>query len=66
MKNILDKIEIMPRHEIINMSKTLIDLTKLKRILTSEQVTVDGEILTYVLSLKNGIEKYYPNNRKIS
>ena len=66
MKNILDEIEIMPRHEIINMSKTLIDLTKLKRILTSEQVTVDGEILTYVLSLKNGIEKYYPNNRKIS
>lgn len=59
MKNILDEIEIMPRQEVISMSKTLIDLTKLKRVVSSEQVTVDGKILTYVLSLKNGIEKYY-------
>jgi hypothetical protein len=57
--NILDEIEIMPKEELMKMNETLINLTRLKRIITSEQVTVDGEVKHYVLSLKNGIEKFY-------
>ncbi len=42
------------------MSETLIKLTRLKRILSSEQVTVDGDVKHTVLSLKKkGIEKIY-------
>ena len=59
MENILGEIEIMPKEEIMKMSETLINLTRLKRIISSEQVTVDGKVKHFVLSLKNGIEKFY-------
>lgn len=59
MDNILNEIEIMPKEEIMKMSETLINLTRLQRILSSQQVTVDSEVKHYVLSLKNGIKKFY-------
>lgn len=58
-ENILNEIMIMPRGEIMKMTETLINLTRLKRILSSEQVTVDGKVKHFVVSLKNGIEKFY-------
>lgn len=59
MDNILNEIEIMPQEEIMKMTETLINLTRLKRILSSEHVTVDGKVKHFVVSLKNGIEKFY-------
>ncbi|MDO5814272.1 MAG: hypothetical protein Q4Q18_01440 [Methanobrevibacter sp.] len=59
MENILNEIEIMPKCEIMKMNETLINLTRLKRIITSEPMTVDGNVSHHVLSLKNGIEKFY-------
>ncbi len=59
MRIILKEIEIMPKIELINISRILINMTRLKRIFTSNRVTVDGNVLSYVLSLKEGIEKFY-------
>ena len=41
------------------MSKTLIDITRLKQIISSERETVGGNVTLLVLSLKNGTEKIY-------
>lgn len=56
---VLKEIEIMPKYDLIQMSEILIQITRLKRIITSERVTVDGKVLHYVLSLKDGVEKVY-------
>lgn len=56
---VLKEIEIMPKYDLIQISEILIQITRLKRIITSERVTVDGKVLHYVLSLKDGIEKVY-------
>lgn len=55
-KNILYEIEGMPKKELINMAKSLIKITRLKRILTSERITVGEEVTSYILSLKDGVE----------
>jgi hypothetical protein len=55
--NILSEIEGMPKEELINMAETLIQITRLKRILSSQDVTVGKNVTSLVLSLKNGIEK---------
>ncbi|MBQ2635290.1 MAG: hypothetical protein IJG09_01100, partial [Methanobrevibacter sp.] len=59
MNTIVKEIEIMPKYDLIQMSEILIKITRLKRIITSERVTVDGKVLHFVLSLKEGIEKVY-------
>lgn len=59
MDTILNEIEIMPKQDLIQMSDILIKITRLKRIITSERVTVDGNVMHYALSLKDGIEKFY-------
>ena len=41
------------------MSKTLINMTRLKQIINSERETVGNNVITFVLSLKKGIEKFY-------
>lgn len=59
MNTIVQEIEIMPKYDLIQMSQILIEITRLKRIITSERVTVDGKVLHFVLSLKEGTEKVY-------
>ena len=61
MENILYEIEGMPKKELLNMAKSLIKITRLKRILSSERVTVGEEVTSYVLTLKDGVEIYKEN-----
>ena len=49
----------MSKGELIKMSKTLINITRFKQIMNSERETVGGNVTTFVLSLKKGIEKFY-------
>ena len=58
-ESFLKKLKSCPKNELINISRILINMTRLKRIFTSNRVTVDGDVLSYVLSLKEGIEKFY-------
>ena len=56
--DILTEIEGMPKEELINMVQSLIKITRLKRILSCEEITVGKNVNTVVLSLKHGIEKF--------
>lgn len=62
MENILYEIEGMPKKELLNMAKSLIKITRLKRILSSERVTVGEEVTSYVLTLKDGVEIFKEND----
>ncbi len=58
-KRISEELDGMSKEELIKMSKTLIDITRLKQIISSERETVGGNVTLLVLSLKNGTEKIY-------
>lgn len=47
----------MTKNELIEFNESLINITKFKKIITSEKETVGGDVKTIILSLKNGIEK---------
>lgn len=58
IKKVSEELEGMSKDELVKMSKTLIDITRLNQIIHSERETVGKNVTTIVLSLKNGIEKY--------
>ena len=59
MKQITEEIDGMPKEELIEMAKTLIHITRLKKIMNSEPETVGKNVTVLSLSLKKGIEKFY-------
>ena len=59
INKISEELEGMSKEELVKMSKTLINMTRLKQIINSERETVGGNVITFVLSLKRGTEKFY-------
>ena len=59
INKISEELDGMSKEELIQMSKTLINMTRLKQIINSERETVGNNVITFVLSLKKGIEKFY-------
>ena len=57
MTKISEELDRMSKEELINMSKILINITRIKQIINSERETVGGNVNTFALSLKHGVEK---------